>query len=323
MHELRFDTFGEPLNVLRCVPAAASDPGPGEARVAMRLRPVNPSDLYQIRGKYGRIPALPAVAGLEGLGTVEALGPNVTNLSVGQRVVFREVQGTWAEQITVPASLLIPVPADVPDTAAAQVMVNPLTAMAMVREVAPPEGSWVVVTAAGSAVARCILDLARLRGFRVLALVRDGARVHGLRDAGADAVLSTADEAWTQEARAVVGKGAWGVFDAVGGTLASQVIPLLRTGGTYLVYGALSLEPLRLPGGQLIYRQWSVRGFMISAWKAVIGEDVFRTTLAEVFDAQARGLLCPPVAATFPLEQWREAVERAEAPGRVGKVLLG
>ncbi len=323
MQALCFDTFGEPSDVLQLRQAPLPEPGPGQVRVDLRLRPVNPSDLYQIRGKYGRLPGLPAVAGLEGLGVIAALGAGVSGGRVGQRVVFRDVQGTWSESLVVGTERVIPVPEAVPDAAAAQVMVNPLTAYAMVREVAPPEGAWVIVTAAGSAVARCILDLSRRMGFRVLALVRDGRRSEDLLAAGAAAVLCTGSQDWVKEARALMGMAAWGVFDAVGGAMASQVIGLLRSGGTYLVYGALSLEPLRVPGGQIIYRQWAVRGFMVSAWKLQVGEDAFRTCLAEVFDAQTQGLLCPPVDAILPLDQWREAVALAEAPGRSGKVLLG
>ena len=133
MQILQFKTFGEPLDVLETVEVPRPEPGPGEVRVRMILRPVNPSDLYQIRGKYARIPPLPAVAGLEGLGEVEALGPDVTELALGQRVVFREVQGTWAQALIHTASRLIPVPEGVPDEAAAQAKVNPLTPWAMIE----------------------------------------------------------------------------------------------------------------------------------------------------------------------------------------------
>lgn len=321
MLQLRYETFGEPLDVLAPVEAPLPEPGPGEVRVRMRLRPVNPSDLYQIRGKYGRLPELPAVAGLEGLGTVEALGEGVADLALGQRVVFREVQGTWAEALIHPAEGLIPVPEGVPDEAAAQVMVNPLTAWAMIQDLNVPAGAWVVQTAAGSAVGRCVVDLGRARGFKVLSLVRREEQAEALRAAG-EAALATTQEGWVEAAKAMVGSGAFAVLDAVGGKQASALTKLLRTGGTMLVYGALSLEPLQIPGGQIIYREMAVRGFMVTHWKRRKSMAELRAALSDVFQLQAGGFLCPPVAAQHPLADMRTAVAQAEAPGKPGKILL-
>jgi NADPH:quinone reductase len=323
MLSLRFDRFGEPEDVLVLQQVEPPALEAGCVQVRMRLRPVNPSDLYQIRGRYARLPQLPATPGLEGLGVVETLGSGVHDLALGQSVVFRHVQGTWAELLVVPREDLLPVPPGVPEWAAAQVMVNPLTAFVMVQELALRPGAWIVLTAPRSAVGHCVLDLSRRDGFHVLALARHAEDLAGLRAAGAAAALSTQDPGWFEEARGLVGGGAAAVLDAVGGPQASQLFLLLQPGGTYLVFGALSLQPLQFPGGQMIYKHATVRGFMIFHWKQSAGEDRLRTTLAQVFDAQASGLLCPPVEAVLPLAETLEAVRRAEAPGRRGKILLG
>ncbi len=154
MPALCFGTFGEPLSVLNPILLNLPSPGIDDVHVRMRLRPVNPSDLYQIRGRYGRLPELPAIAGLEGMGVVEAVGSGARGITVGQRIVFREIHGTWADVVVTHEPALIPVPDDVPDEAAAQAIVNPLTAYAMIQDLAPPEGSWILLTAAGSAVGR-------------------------------------------------------------------------------------------------------------------------------------------------------------------------
>lgn len=322
MQSLTFQTFGEPNDVLCLMDQPLPEPGPGQVRVRLRLRPMNPSDLFQIRGKYGRLPELPAVAGLEGLGEVEALGDGVTGLALGQRVVFRETQGTWAEATVVPASALLPVPDGVPDEAAAQVMVNPLTAWGMIEDLNPPQGAWVIQTAAGSAVGRCVADLGRDRGFHVLNLVRREEQAEELRQKGEQALATTSPD-WVKAAQALMGGEAFAVLDAVGGKQASQLLKLLRAGGTMLVYGALSMEPLQIPGGQIIYREFTVRGFMITPWKRRKSMDELRAAVDAVFSIQARGLLCPPVAARFPLANYREAAAQAEATGKGGKILLG
>ncbi len=323
MRTLQFDSFGEPLDVVSLAKVPLPDPGPGQVRVRMSLCPVNPSDLYQIRGRYGRLPDLPAVPGLEGVGRVEALGPEVPAQWMGQRVVFREIQGTWAECLMAPTHALVSVPDQIPEEAAAQAMVNPLTALVMVEELNPAPGDWVLITAPGSAVAHGVLDLARVRGFRVLALDRSLNRADTLRAKGASEVLSTEDPTWFRQARTLLGaQGAAGCLDAVGGPLASDLVKLLRPGGLHLVYGALSLQPLQIPGGQIIYRQLVVRGFMIWLWKRGASEARLASTLETLWDLQSQGLLCPPVAQVHPLEDFKEALALAEARERKGKVLL-
>lgn len=101
----------------------------------MRARPINPSDLSLVRGRYGEPPALPAIPGLEGVGEVEGVGEGVDMLAPGRRVVpLLLAPGTWAERIVVPAGQLVPVPDEVGDEAACQLVVNPLTAWVMLVE---------------------------------------------------------------------------------------------------------------------------------------------------------------------------------------------
>jgi NADPH2:quinone reductase len=322
MLALRFENFGKPSDVLHLSQEEPPELAPGLVRVDVKLRPINPSDLFQIRGKYGYLPELPAIPGMEGLGIVNAVSPGVEGLSHGQRVVFLNTQGTWAETVTVPSSALVPVPEGIADEAAAQVIVNPLTAYAMVKELSIPDGAWVVLTAATSAVGHCLLDLAKRQGFRALCLVRDPLRIPELLASGAEVALSTQAPGWQEEAASHLGQGAYAILDAVGGQQAASLFTMLRPGGTYLVYGALSMQPLQLPGGQIIYRYGTVRGFHLTAWKRSVGPDHFLTTMAELFDLQSQGLMCPPVEAVFPLEEAIQAAKCAEMPGRKGKILL-
>lgn len=323
MRSLRFYQFGEPHEVLSLAEDALPEPAHGTLRVRMSLRPINPSDLIQIRGRYNRLPNLPATAGLEGLGTVDAVGAEVPNGWLGQKVVFREAQGTWGEwMVTEPSNCLL-VPVGVSDEAAAQAMVNPLTAMAIVEELAPGPTDWILLTAPTSAVAHCVLDLARIRKFPVLALTRCPDRIQDLKARGAAEALCTEDPAWTSAAKSLLGsQGAAGCLDAVGGTLALDIVKFLRPGGTHLVYGALSLQPLLIPGGQIIYRQLTVRGFMIVAWKRAVGPARFANVLDTLWAYQREGFLCPPVEAVHPLAHYRIAIRQAETRGRKGKILL-
>jgi NADPH:quinone reductase-like Zn-dependent oxidoreductase len=321
---LRFQETGEPLDALRLEEVPLPEPGPGEVRLRMRSRPINPSDLLQVQGLYGRRPALPATAGLEGLGVVEAVGEGVAGWPLGRRAVPMGAQGTWADALITPASNLHAVPDHLADEQACQAVVNPLTAWLMAEELALGPGKWLVQSAAASAVGHCLIQLAKLRGFKVLCLVRREAAIAELRAAGADAVLSTADGTWPAAAAALLPDGmAHAAADAVGGALGGEMVKLLRPGGTMLVYGALSMEPLQLPGGQLIFRTATVRGFWLTDWKKRATAEARGRAMAGLFAAMEAGQVVVPVEASYPLAQWREAIAHAQKTGRSGKVLLG
>lgn len=320
---LRFHQTGDPLEVLRLEETPAPEPGPGEVRLRMLARPINPSDLLQIQGVYGRRPPLPATAGLEGLGVVEALGEGVTGWSLGQRALPMGAQGTWADALVTPAANLHAVPEGLADEQAAQAVVNPLTAWLMAEQLELGRGQWLVQSAAASAVGHCLIQLAKLRGFKVLCLVRREEAIPELLAAGAHAVLCTSDPDWPKLAAGLLPEGAaHAAVDAVGGALGGEMVKLLRPGGTMLVYGALSMEPLQLPGGQLIFRTATVRGFWLTDWKKRASAEARKQAMSGLLAAMAAGDIAVPVEAAYPLDRWREAVAHAQRSGRSGKVLL-
>src|SRR5262245_35567288 len=162
MKAVVFDKFGEPRDVLHLRDMPVPEPGPGQVRVRMHLVPINPSDLLVVRGQYGRLPALPATPGFEGVGVIEATGSGflriLRGLRPGRRVaVLNRQGGNWQEQVVVPARQLVPVPADIPDEQVASFFVNPATALVMTRWVLRlPRGAWLLQTAAGSALGRML-----------------------------------------------------------------------------------------------------------------------------------------------------------------------
>ncbi len=324
MRALQFEQTGDPKEVLRMRQLPVPEPGPGEVRLAMRLRPINPSDVLQVRGVYGRRPPLPAIAGLEGLSLVDALGQGVSGYSIGQRVVPLGLQGSWADYVVTQADNLVAIPDGLSDEAAAQVIVNPLTAWIMaVEELKLGAGDWLVQTAAGSVVGRCLIQIAKLRGYKTLNLVRRQEQVAELLAEGADEVLWTEDPKWMDRAQSIVGaRGAAAGVDAVGGSLGGSVAMLLKRDGTLLVYGALSMDPLRVAGGQLIFRTLTVRGFWLTDWKIRTPKHERDAIINALLDAMSKGQISPPVEAIFPLAEFQAAIERADIPGRKGKVLL-
>lgn len=325
MRALRFHRHGPPADVLQLDKVPLPEPGPGEVRVRLTHRSVNPADLSLVRGTYGRSRELPAVGGNEGVGTVDALGNGVEGLRVGDRVVKLGEAPTWQEHVVLPADDVLPVPDDLSDEAAAQLFVNPLTAWLLLRAVpdlAP--GDVLVQTAGASAVARVATELAVRQGARVVVLVRRPDHLDRLRRLGAEPVVADADTKETRAAlRETVGEGgARAVFDPVAGDTGALALSALGESGTHIVYGALSGDPLPVAPGSLIYGAATVRGVWRTQWFARTPRAESRAALAELAALAASGAFTLPVEATVDLAEGAAAARTATASGRWGKVLL-
>ncbi|WP_217915139.1 zinc-dependent alcohol dehydrogenase family protein [Miltoncostaea marina] len=320
---VRIARFGEPADVLEVATVPAPEPGPGEVVLRLRARPVNPSDLSVVRGRYGELPELPATPGLEGMGEVEALGPGVGSAAVGDRVVPLGISpGTWAERMAVPAAALVPVPDAVGDEAAAQLVVNPLTAWILVTEELGVEpGEWLLQSAAGSTLGRMVIQLGRARGFRTLNVVRRPEQRDELLALGADEVLVAGDDL-PERVREVTGGGAPKAIDAVAGALGAAMAASLAPGGTLVVYGRLSQRPMPLDAGLQVFLGTAVRGFWLARWFRETPRERVAGTIGDVLGLMADGTIDPPVEARYDLADVREAAAHAERPGRSGKVIL-
>ena len=324
MLSVRFDHFGEPREVLQIIDAPTPEPGPGEVLVRLRARPINPSDLLTVRGLYGIRPPLPATPGYEGAGEVERLGPGAGGFEVGQRVIPVGIAGTWQEFLIARPSQLIPCPDAISDATAAQFSVNPFTAWVLtVDELAVKPGEWLLQTAAGSTLGQMVLQLARRRGFKTINVVRRREQVAELKQLGADEVVCTADEDLVGRVLEITGgQGVRAAIDAVGGEVGAAAAKALSPGGTMIVYGLLSLQPIPLDVGQMIFRTSTVRGFWLAEWARRVPEEKRRATIGELLTLMAQGALAPPVDAEYELKDAREAVQHAESGGLHGKVLL-
>jgi NADPH2:quinone reductase len=325
MRAIRLKELGPPLEVLRLEEVPSPEPGPGEVRLRMTHRPINPSDLLSITGLYPVRPRLPGSPGSEGVGHVDALGAGVTGVPIGLRVVpLAGTPGTWAEHYTVAVNRLFPVPGSVSDEAAAQFVVNPLTAWALLNdELQLKEGDWLLVTAAGSTLGQLLRQLTRAKGIRLLAVVRRRPSAEEVRTLG-DAVVCTEDEVLVERVREITaGQGVTAAIDLVGGLLGGQVAACLAPGGVMIALGVLSAERLMpLDTADLLFKGSTVRGFWLVNWFAGRTPLVLERAIREVVALMSQGLLQPPVEAEYDLADFKAAVAHAERPGRHGKVLL-
>jgi NADPH:quinone reductase-like Zn-dependent oxidoreductase len=325
MKAVVFEQFGDPAEVLQVREVPEPEPGPGQVRVRMLASPIGPADFLTIRGDYGHRPMLPATPGTEGVGIVEAGRGLLGRLRIGHRVaVLNETGGNWQEKVVVSAMRVVPLSSHVPDDQAATFFVNPATAFVMTRLVLKvPPGTWLLQTAAGSALGRMVIRLGLHFGFRTINVVRRRQQAEELLRAGGDAAIATESESIDDRVQALTnGDGVPFAIDAVGGATGSAVARSLARGGRLLVYGTLADEALSLPSRMLFLGAKRVEGFWLSDWAGRQGILPMMRLFRRIHELMAEGVLCTDIGPVFPLSEIQAAVRQASTPGRQGKILL-
>jgi trans-2-enoyl-CoA reductase len=310
---------------LRLAPARTSVPGPGEATLRLLAAPINPADLNLIEGRYGIKPELPHFPGIEGVFEVVATGAGTVGPAAGAKVLLLSPGGSWQEQQNAKVEDCLVLPDAIDPLQAAQLRVNPATAWRMLHDFVPPEsGTWVLQNAGNSAVGRCVIQLARLLGLKTASLVRRAELIPELEALGGDVVLEDTPDAGKilkERLKANQAKPAL-ALNAVGGDSATTLAKCLAPGGTLVTYGAMSKKPLTLPNGLLIFNGLRATGFWITRWYQEAPRAEAGMMLGHLAQASVQKAWHLPVAKTFPLEQWPEALALAARPGKDGKVLF-
>ncbi|AQG81365.1 zinc-dependent alcohol dehydrogenase family protein [Spirosoma montaniterrae] len=321
MKSIIFEKPGKPADILKSTEVPMPEPGPNEVRVRVVASPINPSDIMFVQNLYGIRPQLPSGAGFEGVGVVDALGEGV-QMRTGMRVSFTSV-GTWSEYAIAHQRSLIPVPDLMPDDVAAQLFVNPFTAYAMVQESGVKEGGWLMLTAAGSAFGKMVIQLCKMRGINTIGTVRRDDLNDELKALGLTEVINTETENMATRVKQITdGNGVACVLDAVGGHTASEALKCLGKGGTMLMYGLLSLQDPAFNVGLMIFRELTVKGFWLTDWMRRVDSATRQDVAQNVISLLSSGKIQLPVEASYSLDQIAEAVEHADRHGRWGKILV-
>ena len=328
MKAIRFAKSGEPAKVLTVQECPLPEPGKGEVRVRILASPVNPSDLLFVRGLYAGIqPHFPSPVGIEGVGMVDALGPQVQRPVPGQRVVvFNYKGGNWADYAVVPTQDLLAVPDDLPDEQAACFTVNPATAILMLRHVlAIPRDEWLLQSAASGELGRMIIRLAKHDGIRTVNIVRRREVVAELQRLGADAAIVSTEGPIDEQVRRIVGQeGVKYAIDPVVGETGTQMCQALGEEGRMLVYGSLTGEPIRVGADPrfILAGRRILEVFWLGYWLPRLDETAQRQLVREIVTLMREGILVTSAARPFSLDEIDRAVTQAEATGRQGKILL-
>ncbi len=273
-------------------------------------------------------PGREMIAGIEATGVVTEVGAGVAGFSPGTRVTFFPHQGAWRQVVNVEAAIAVPVPDTVPDEVAAQMLCNPITAL-MLRRAAQQHFSVgfegvVLNNAAASSVGRLFTAIAEHHRIATVSIVRSERRAQQLRDRFPTVpVVPTSDLRWVEQVHtAAAGRPIPVALDPVGGAAVGDLLSTLSPGGTLIIYGDLTQEPIPLHAATVLHSALAIRGLTINRWLTAVSPEqrasdvasaiMITTGLPHLFD----------VAAVYPLDRIADAVRQVSQPGKVGTVVV-
>ncbi len=320
MKAVRIHTPGGP-EVMRYEDAPEPTPKAGEAVVKVEAAGLNYIDVYFRSGQYKA--AFPLTLGMEAGGMVTSVGPNVTEVKVGDRVAYTGVPGAYAQAAAVPAARLVTLPQGITAKQGAAAMLQGMTAHYLACSTYPLKpGDVCLVHAAAGGVGLLLCQIAKMRGARVIGTVSTEEKAKLAREAGAaDVILYTQQDFEAEVKRLTDGKGVNVVYDSVGKTTFDKGFNCLRPRGLMALYGQSSgptgpfdLQILNAKGSLFVTRP-SLNHHVATR------EDLVQRS-GEVLGWIRDGKLKLRMETDFPLKDAAEAHRALESRKTTGKVLL-
>lgn len=291
-------------------------PKADEVLIKVAAAGINYADTMMRSGNYLTKPDLPLTLGYEAAGTVEELGAEVKNLQVGQRVLATTSSGGYAEFATAKAATVIPIPAELGFSESTALLVQGLTALGLLNET--KAGQTILIHAAAGGVGTLLVQLAKIKGLKVIGTASSEQKLQMVADLGADYAINYSEDDWTDEVlKATDGKGVDWIIEMVGGDIVAKNLQVLATYGTMWVYGSASGEDFKVSVLSLMPKNHIIRGYWLMN-ESVENRIKFTKELLENLGA---GRLKIQVT-EFPLEKAREAHEAIENRKTMGKVVL-
>jgi NADPH2:quinone reductase len=320
MKAIQIQQTGGP-EVMLLVDLPVPQPKPNEAVVKIAAAGVNFIDVYNREGRYKQ--QVPFVLGQEAAGTVSAVGSDVHNIAVGDRVAYTMSLGGYAEYAAVAADRLVKIPDGVSEREAAAAVLQGMTAHYLSHDTYPlKKGETALVHAAAGGVGLLLVQMAHNIGARVIGTVSTEEKAKLARAAGADdVILYTQSDFETETKRLTGGKGVDVVYDSVGKTTFDKGLNLLRPRGMMALYGGSSgavapIDPLVLTQkGSIFLTRPSLGHYIISS------EDLQRR-MGAVFTMIREGKLKLRIEHVYPLAEAQQAHRDLEGRKTTGKLLL-
>jgi NADPH:quinone reductase len=302
---------------------AVPQPGSGEVLIAVKAAALNFFDTLITRGKYQARPELPFSPSAEVAGVVEALGPGVSGVKVGDRVMAYLGWGGAREKVIAKAEALVAIPAGVSDEVAAGVSVTYGTAIHGLKDRAHLRGGeTVAVLGAAGGAGLAAVEIAKLMGARVIAVASSPEKLAVTREHGADEAVNYGSCDLKEGLQALTGgRGVDVVYDCVGGDSSEAALRATAWQGRFLVVGFASGDIPKVPLNLLLLKGCEAIGVF---WGEAVKRDPgrHRANMRQVLDWVAAGRLNPRIHGTYPLSEIREAIAVLDRREAVGKVVL-
>lgn len=320
MKAIRIAETGGP-EVLRLDEVPMPEPGEGLARVKLEASGVNFIDIYHRSGQYKL--SLPMTLGGEAAGVVDAVGPGVTEVRVGDRVASTQFMGAYAEYAVAPAKGLVRVPDGVDMKVAAAVLLQGMTAHYLTHSTFPlKRGDTALVHAAAGGVGLLLVQIAKRLGARVIGTVGTEEKAALARQAGADEVILYTEQDFTAETKRMTGgRGVDVVYDSVGKTTFDSSLNCLRPRG-YLVLLGQSSGAVGPFDPQILNAKGSLFLTRPTLVHYIATRDELEWRAGDIFAWIAAGELSVRIGREFPLAQAGAAQEALASRQTTGKVLL-
>ncbi len=320
MKAVRVHTPGGP-DVMRYEDALRPEPKPGEALVRIEAAGVNFIDVYFRTGAYKA--EVPFTLGMEGAGTVAAVGEGVAEVKVGDRVAYTGVRGSYAEFAAVPAERLVVLPPGVSTRQGAAAMLQGMTAHYLACSTYPLKpGDTCVVHAAAGGVGLLLTQIAKLRGARVIATTGTDEKAKLAREAGADDVIIYSRQDFEAEVKQLTaGRGVQVIYDGVGRVTFDKGLNCLAPRGMMVLYGQAS-GPVAPLDPQVLNARGSLFLTRPSLFHYVATRAELLERAGEVLGWIRDGRLQLRIGLELPLKDAAEAHRALEGRRTTGKVLL-
>ena len=311
--------MGQRFSVWKRLPKP--DPGPGQARVRIAATGVNFVEIYQRTGQYSV--QLPWAIGAEGAGTVEAVGPGVSDLKPGARVAWASVQGSYATHVVAPVDKLVPVPEGVRLEDAAALMIQGMTAHYLSHSTYHLQaGEACLIHAAAGGVGQLLVQMAKMLGAGpIIGTVSTEAKAEIARAAGVDEVIRYTEQDFQKETlRITGGQGVPVVYDSVGKDTFEKSLGCLKLRGMLVLFGGASgavppFDPITLMRGSNYLTRPNLRDYTTT-------RDELLWRSRDVFGWLRDGKLRLRIDRTYPLAEAAQAQIDLAARRTAGKVLL-
>ncbi|HEY0659100.1 MAG TPA: zinc-binding dehydrogenase [Pyrinomonadaceae bacterium] len=315
MKAIRIHEFGGADN-LRVDEVEKPTPAADEVLIKTAAAGINFADVMLRQGKYFFRPDLPYTIGFEIAGTIETIGAEVENRQVGARVLAMTRGGGYAEYATVKGAQVVPIPDDLNFSEATVLLVQGLTALGLLADL--KSGQTVLIHAAAGGVGTLLVQLAKIKGAKVIGTASSAEKLEKIANLGADVGINYTETDWTKQVLAATeGAGADLIIEMVGGEIGRHNFECLATKGTIMVYGAASGKDFQISALGLLGKMQAVKGYNLN----LESQENIAVFTGELMSLIAKKQLQIQVT-EYPLEQAAQAHKAIESRQTTGKIIL-